>query len=201
LLVVCPDPAVAAWCAAPVLVGEPNLVLTPLVLGPAQIPVVTDPVLARRSPELAVLSALAHGARPGQTGVFEALLAALDVIDLDHASLYADVVLAALPTAARDCLEDLMTTTSHPYQSDFARRYYDRGAAEGEARGEAKGEAKGQAKGEARAVLAVLDARGIEVSDRVRERVAGCTDVGQLDAWLRVAATGSASEISALFQA
>jgi len=191
LLVLCPDPAVAAWCAAPIVVGDPGLVLTPLVLGPAEVPVVTDLALARRSPELAVLSAMAHGhaARPGQMMVFEALLAALNVVDHDHANLYADVVLAVLPAAARDYLEAFMTTTTHRYQSDFARRYFDQGAASGEARGEARGEAK--------AVLAVLDARGIEVPDDVREEIATCTDLDQLDTWVRLAAT--ATKVNELF--
>ena len=70
-----------------------------------------------------------------------------------------------------------MTTTAHPYQSDFARRYFDQGEAAGEARGEAK------------AVLAFLDARGIEVPDKVREQIATCTDIDQLDTWVRRAAT------------
>ena len=81
LLVVCPDQAVAAWCAAPVVIADPGLVLTPVVLGPRQVPVVTDVEEARRHPELTVLSALAHGGRADRSAVFEALLAALDVID------------------------------------------------------------------------------------------------------------------------
>ena len=32
-----------------------------------------------------------------------------------------------LPAAARDCLEEFMTTTSHRYQSEFARRYFSPG--------------------------------------------------------------------------
>lgn len=175
LLVVCPDAAVAAWCAAPIVVSDPGLVLTPLVLGPDQVPVVTDPALARRSPELAVLSAMAHGDRPDQTIVFAALLAALEVVDHDHANLYADIVLAVLPAAARDSLEALMTTTTREYQSDFARRYFD----------------QGEARGEARAVLAVLDARGVAVPDEVREEIVGCTDLDQLDRWVRRAVTAS----------
>jgi hypothetical protein len=183
LLVVCADPAVAAWCATPIVVGEPGFVLTPLAVGPHQVPVVTDPVLARRSPEVAVLSAMAHGqGGPDQKLVLEALLAALDVLDHDHANLYADVVLTVLPAAARDYLEALMTTTPYRYQSDFARRYFD----------------QGEAKGEAKAVLAVLGARGIEVTDEVRERISRCTDLGQLETWIRRAAT--ATTIDDLFR-
>ena len=161
----------------PLVIGPPGSVLTPVALGPSQVPVVTDLGTARRIPELAVLSALAHGASPHPTPVFEALLTALDVIDHDHANLYTDLVFAVLPAAARDCLEELMTTTSHRYQSEFARRYFSEGEAQGEARGEAK------------AVLAFLDARGIAVPDDVRARIAGCTDLDQLDVWIRRAAT------------
>src|SRR5215470_6216245 len=193
LLVVCPDRTAAAWCGTPIAVNGSGFVLTPQVFGPGQVPVVTDPELAKRQPELAVLSAMAHGERSGDKGVFEALLAALEVVDLDHANLYADFVLAALPAAVRGYLEAFMTTTTHRYRSDFARRYYDAG----EAKGIAEGEAKGKAEGEARAVLAVLDARGIEVPDPVREDITGCTDLDQLDTWIRRAVT--ADKVQDLF--
>src|SRR5262249_36233490 len=151
--------------------------------------------------ELAVLSAMAHGERCGDKGVFEALLAALGAVDQDHAELYTDIVLAALPEAIRDYLEALMSASAirakYGYQSDFARRYYDAGEAEGEAKGKAEGEAKGKAEGEARAVLAVLDARGIEVPDPVREDITGCTDLDQLDTWIRRAVT--ADKVQDLF--
>lgn len=65
-----------------------------------------------------------------------------------------------------------MTTTSHRYQSDFARRYYDQGQAEGEA------------KGKIDAVLLVLDGRGVEVTDEARTRISTCTEIAQLDTWL-----------------
>jgi hypothetical protein len=177
LLVVCPDQAVADWAAAPLAIGPPGSVVTPVALGPGQVPAVTDLGTARRVPELAVLSALAHGSRPDPTPVFQALLTALDVIDHDHANLYTDLVLAVLPAAARDCLEDLMAITGYQYQSEFARRYF------------GQGEAQGEAKGEAKAVLAILDARGIAVPDDVRTRITGCTDLDQLDTWVRRAAT------------
>jgi hypothetical protein len=183
LLVVCPSPTVATWCAARIVVSEPGLVLTPVVIGPNEVPYVTDLTVARCQPELAVLSALAHGAEAGQSGVFEALLAALNVVDLDHANLYADVVLTALPAAAREYLEAFMIALTHGYQSDFARRFF--------ADGEAKGEAKGVAKGKAAAVLAVLQARGVEVGGADRAQIIGCEDHEQLDSWVLQAATAT----------
>jgi len=176
LLVVCPDQAVAAWCTTPVVVA-PCLVLRPVVLGPWQVPVVTDAEVARRYPELAVLSALAHGGQEDPQAVFEALFAALDMIDHDHANLYTDLILTVLPMASRVLLEEFMTTATHRYQSDFARRYF------------SQGEAEGEAKGEARALLAILDARGIHVPDDTRADIAACTDIAQLELWIRRAAT------------
>lgn len=174
LLIVCPDQAVAGWCAKPVVVTEPGLVLTPVVLGPREVPVVTDVRVAREHPEMAVLSALVHGGRPDPSALFEALLAALDTIDHDHANLYTDLVFTVLPAAARVWLEEFMTTATHQYQSDFARRYF--------------------SEGEAKALLAILDARNIPVPDDIRADLTACTDVAQLEAWIRRAATADKIE-------
>ncbi len=89
LLVVCDDRSVARRCSLPIHVGYPGFVLTPLVLGPDQVPVVTDTERARDVPELAVLSALAHGGRTDRAEILEALLTALNVIDPEQAKLYA----------------------------------------------------------------------------------------------------------------
>jgi hypothetical protein len=183
LLVVCPDRTVATWCAAPIVFGHPGLVLTPLVLGPDRVPEVSDSEVARLNPELAVLSAIAHGTNHDPGKVFEAMLAGLSVIHPDRADLYYDVVSTVLPKAARDLMESLMSITTRRPQSDNFRRLFDRGAAQGEARGEARAER--------RAVLAVLEARGLAVTDDVRERITTCTDIEQLDAWVRRAATAT----------
>ena len=186
LLVMSANPAVATWCATPITVGEPDFILTPQVIGPREIPIVTDPAQARRSPEVAVLSAMAHGDEgPDQKPVLEAFLTALSTLDHDHSTLYADVVLTALSAAARDYLEAIMTTTPYRYESDFARRYFDQGEAQGEARGKAQ------------ALLAVLGARGIEVPPEVHDRVANCDDLAQLDLWVTRAAT--ATSVDELF--
>ena len=69
----------------------------PLVLGPDRIPPVTDPAQARRCPELAVLSAMTHGAtHPERDRIYQALLAGLEDVDDDQATLYHDVVMAVL---------------------------------------------------------------------------------------------------------
>lgn len=171
LLVICPDASTARRCAAPIPLGHPGLVLQPLVIGPDRVPVVTDPARASHNPALAVLSAIAHGDHPERDRILHALMSVL--VDDDLHERYADLVLANLPDAARHHLEKLMTTGTYEYQSDFARRYF----------------SKGKAEGEAKALLALLDARGIEITDEARTRITECTDVDQLETWVRRAAT------------
>jgi hypothetical protein len=187
LLVVCPDAAIARWSAKPILTGHPGWVLSPLVYGPEQIPVITDPAVATRDPDLTTLSALAHGAGPEGKAVLEVFVEALQVINPEQRHSYTDIVLAAVGEAARTHLEALLNWEGYKPLSDWGRRHY----AEGEARGEAKGEARGVAKGEAIALLRVLEARGIAVPEAERELIAGCQDLSQLQEWLTRAATAT----------
>ncbi|TNC28767.1 hypothetical protein [Amycolatopsis alkalitolerans] len=173
LLVVCVDEVTAAWCATPLELGHPGWVLAPLVLGPDRVPVVTDTDLAASCPELVVLSAASHGMHPQREQIFQALITALKSADEQQSLLYHDFVVAALPEAARKHLEALMATGTYEYQSEFARRYF----------------YQGEAEGEVKAVLAVLESRGIEVSESARERIHGCTDLAELDGWIRRVAT------------
>jgi hypothetical protein len=195
LLVVSPSAAVARWCARPIPLGHPNLTLTPLVLGPDRVPVVTDAGVAAQHLEQMMLSAIAHSEHPERDQIFKALLVALDTADHDRAARYTDLVLTALPAAARAHLEALMATGTYEYKSDFARRYYHQGQTEGRAEGltegRAEGRAEGRTEGEVRALLAILNARGIPVPDDARTRITGCTDLDQLDTWVRRAATAT----------
>jgi hypothetical protein len=174
LLVVAPDPIVAAWCAEPIETGVPGFVLTPPVLRRAAIPVVTDPAEAARRPELAVLSVMAHGETAQGATIAGALLPALDGLDDDRARFYYDLVYNSLHEAARRALEAMMK--SYEYQSDFARKYV------------AQGVAQGEAEANARAVLTVLRARGISVPDAARDRILAQKDPAHLERWLEKAA-------------
>ena len=172
LLTVSTSEGVAKWCGSPIRLGHPGWVLTPLALGPDRVPVITDVGEALQSPEMTVLSAVAH---PAQTETFKALTSALGTFDREHVELYADLVFAALPAALRHELEDTMTT--HPYLSDFAGGYY--------LRGEAEGETAGKVEATAVAVLAVLEARGLEFSEAVRNKINASKDLDELSLWLR----------------
>jgi hypothetical protein len=65
LVIIALDPEVAAWARQPISIGDGCMVVTPRVIGPESIPVITDFEVARRSPEMAVLSVAAHADEPG----------------------------------------------------------------------------------------------------------------------------------------
>ena len=170
LLVVAPQPEVAAWCAEPIDTGVPGFVLTPPVLGRSAVPVITDPVEAARRPELAVLSAMAHGESEVGAAIAAAVLPAVAQLGDERARFYGDLVLNSLNEAARLALEAMMK--GYEYQSDFAKKYV------------AQGEAAGEARGEARALLAALRVRGIPVPDVARERILAERDPERLERWV-----------------
>lgn len=188
LLVVCPTRGAATRASRTIDLDHPGMTLTPMVLGPDQIPQVVEPDEAVRSPELAVLSAMAHGGREDGAKTLESLTGAYGALDPDHRALYHDVVSAVLPQAAQHYLEALLKLKNYEYQSDFARHYF------GE--GEAKGRAEGKVEEAAKVTLMVLAARSVCVSPEVRARIIGCGDLAQLEAWAeRAAVVSTAAEL------
>ncbi|MEV0612226.1 hypothetical protein AB0I81_02810 [Nonomuraea sp. NPDC050404] len=89
----------------------------------------------------------------------------------------------------------MTSSTDWPVYSPFAREHFGRGREEGLA----EGKAKGKAEGEAKALLVVLTARGLDISDENRTRIQTCTDLTQLEIWLARALT--ARTIQDLFDA
>jgi hypothetical protein len=177
LLVVAPDPAVAGWCAEPIETGVPGFVLRPPVLRRTAVPVVTDREEAARRPELGVLSAMAHGQTEQGESIAAAVVSAIRGLDDDRVKFYYDLVYNSLNEAARRALEAMMK--GYEYQSDFAKRYV--------AQGRAEGRAEGRTEEAAQAVLTVLRARGLAVSDAARERILSQKDPERLERWLEKA--------------
>ncbi|UQA56198.1 hypothetical protein [Polyangium aurulentum] len=144
LLVVTPDAALAARLARPIELGPGDARITPFVLGPKGIPVVTEIAEAQERPELAVLSAMAHGnTDTGLDVAVAALVASAGVEDEQRKTLYADLVLFSLGEAARKALEDLMAIPNYEYKSEFAREYFQKGREDGFEKGIQKGMEKG----------------------------------------------------------
>jgi hypothetical protein len=141
LLVVALDPGVAAWARRPIELGHPGFHLLPIVVDADAVPQVHDHAQACRSPELAMLSVLAHR----KLEIAEAAIAAIVQLPEEQARLYLDVIMMALPAAIRQILEAQMQR--YEYQSDFARKYYGQGREEGQQEGREKGRQEGREEG------------------------------------------------------
>jgi hypothetical protein len=166
LLVITADDACARWAAKPIDMGGGSC-LIPWVLGPSGVPEITDEAVARADPELAVLSAMAHGkdADPDKS-VRIALAAQLASVGLDddRSTLYCDLILQSLSEAARRAFKN-MRAFKYEYQSDFAKEYI----------------ALGVAKGRAGLMQRLLSARFGTLGEDVKARIAAATG-DELDA-------------------
>jgi len=133
-----------------------------------------------------VLSALTHGRGDVEQAVAiaQAALEASASLDDLRAPLYADLVFLGLGEAARALMEAMMIPEKYEYQSDFARKYYGQGKAEGRAEGEAMGRAEGEAKGRIDALLVVLAARGLTPSPEQLARIIAERDGTRIDLWI-----------------
>ena len=182
LVVVAPDRGIARWCRRPIPIG-PRGRLTPLVLGPDEIPRITS-VTPDLPAELAVLSALAHGRHD-----LRVARAAIDVltalVDEDRQRQYTTVVLDVLGEAMRRRLEADMKLEYYPNPTPLEARIL--------ARGVEQGREEGRAAGLAHALLRLLGARG-SVPVEIQDRVLACKEPDRLERWLERAVAGASAD-------
>ncbi len=155
LLVIAPDPGVAAWARRPIELGHPGFRLTPVVIEFKDVPWVRDRAAASRLPELAMLSVMAHP----ELEIAEVAVEAISQLPEDRRQLYLDVILHAVPVAIRKTLETQMIK-DYEYQSDFARKYYGQGRKEGRKEGRHEGRKEGRQKGRHEGLRAAVVALG-----------------------------------------
>ena len=182
------DEDVATWAREPIMDG--NLgggQLLPMVLGPRQIPLVTDPEQAQAAPELSMMSLLAHADEPGIVQVADAALQSTLALDGQREKLYYDVIKMALREACRRGLleKTLMEGLLAKYR-DHLKDFHE------EEKAEAKAEARAEAKIED--LLEVMAVRGLGPKDEAERRVRSCTDLNRLSLWFRRALRASSLE-------
>jgi hypothetical protein len=125
LLVIAPDPVVAAWARQTIELGHPGFRLTPIVISFEDVPEIVDRLAASQLPQLAVLSAMAHP----RLEIAEVAIEAVAKCPAELAGLYYDVIMDALPATVRQILEGRMQR--YEYKTEFARKYYGQGLQEG----------------------------------------------------------------------
>ena len=176
LVVLTLSPTVAAWARQPISLGPTGSVLVPLVISPAEIAPLTDATEALAHPERLVLSALAHGRGPAAIDIAEAAARVVGRLDADRAGFYTDLILSALSANARAVLE-VALRQGYEYQSEFARRYFFEGLAEGAANGAL---CFGQ-----ELLLLSLSQRGFTVDEALQQRIAAESTPDLLRSWMR----------------
>jgi hypothetical protein len=152
------------------------------VRGPEAIPVVTDPAEAIEHPYRAVLSVVAHGDSEQAEAIGRAAMAGIAGLPADVRATWEAVILAELNEAARVALEARMALNPEKYREKHP--YYREALA--------KGRTEGETMGEARALLTMLSARGVAVSEAARERILACKQIDVLEGWIRRALTVTA---------
>ena len=189
VLVIAPNAATARWAARPIDLGGGNQ-YTPLVIGPDGVPKLTDPGRARREPQLAVLSVMAHGRGELKTAaaIGAAAAKAIQRLPEEQRVLYSLLIEANLNEAARKAIE--MQPGLEKFFTRAQRQNFERGRAEGEAKGEAKGKAE--------ALLKIVTQRGLTLTTEQRRGIMACTDVVTLERWLdRALSVSSVAELTA----
>jgi hypothetical protein len=129
LVVLALDQRTARWSAEVVILDPLGThVFRPIVIGPGDLPAITDVDEARARPALALLSALIHSRTPGGEHIVRAaLLGACPQLDSRLRVLYADLLRTLLSDEVRSALEELMHFHGNSLDSHFARYYYDQG--------------------------------------------------------------------------
>lgn len=190
LLVICQDHGTAAWAARPITIGLPQwptVTARPLVAGPHNMPVITDVAEARKDLALATLAAITHADNPDVDAILKTMSVALRDTPESIAGPVVEFIAQGLGNrpAARQW-RNLVAVDLSFYTSPLSEEIREEGRAEGRS--------EGRSEGQAEALLLILGARGIGISDATRERVTSCGDPDVLRRWLIRAASVTTSD-------
>jgi hypothetical protein len=190
VIVICRDAKTAEWARKPYRIGlahQPTLVSTPIVVGPDNLPRITDSAQVLADPYAAVLCALTYAHDPEVGGILESIATALPELGDDRTSKFLmDYIDRGLQgTAAQEIWRKTLSIIpiTGTYRSEMAM----------------ESRAEGQAEGTTNSVLQILDSRGIAVSPAAHAHITACTDLELATTWVREALTvASTDELTGL---
>ncbi|MDJ1134646.1 hypothetical protein [Streptomyces iconiensis] len=211
LLVVCRDKVTADWARGPFTIGppsRPNLMVSPLVLGPHNVPVIMDANRAAADLPLTVFSALTHSADDRIGEILEVLAMALkQTTDRDMITLYADLTANGLgDSPAAELWRKLVGQGLFDLRGFVAEGLRDEGREEGRQvghtegleqgleQGRQRGLQEGRQEGRIEMLCTVLEKRGLEISDEEKGRITSCKDSELLGLWLVRAVTATTAD-------
>lgn len=146
VLVITPHAWVARWARRPIGLGPGNT-FTAVVLGPEDVPAITDPEAARADPLAAVLGALTHARGPRAKEAARAAFRGLDALDDPALWVYCDMILKSVSPADRRGLHAMLSREDYKPQSKFFRDLMAKGIAEGRKIGLEEGRKEGREEG------------------------------------------------------
>ncbi|MFF0715747.1 hypothetical protein ACWEVM_10260 [Streptomyces bauhiniae] len=183
LLVVCRDRATAKWAAGPFECGARGWTVQrthPLVVGPDNLPAVTDRRTAAEKPAMTAFSALTHANSAVGDAILDVLghaLAGMEQSAAQYFSQFLDTALGTTPAGEK--WRNIVSFVNYfPGRGTLLERTFNEGTATGEAKG----------------VLSVLKVRGIPVPDHIREQITSCLDPVRVSEWLDRAETVERAE-------
>ncbi|MER7413916.1 MULTISPECIES: hypothetical protein [Streptomyces] len=211
LLVVCRDSRTARWAAGPFRIGhpdQPNMHITPFVLGPDNVPVITDIERASADLPLAVFSALTHSDDPRIGEILDVLATALKTSDNpERVTVCADITASGLADSpAGELWRELMAAGLFELRGFVAEGLREEGREKGREEGREEGLAagleqglekglgRGRFEGRLMCLFQLCEARGITLSEEQRARISACKDSGLITRWFHRAATVETAE-------
>ncbi|MGA5360809.1 hypothetical protein [Streptomyces purpurascens] len=173
LVAVCKHRPTATWAAGPFecRVGTWTTQSTrPFVLGPDNVPEITDESAVARQPALATLSAIVHSGSQNAPAILGMVARGMRTLDEATAKYWCEWLEVGLEnTPVRDTWRELekMVATYFPGRGTLFEQTY----------------LEGKAEGKAEAILQVLDKHSVPISEATRDRITSCTDLDTLALW------------------
>lgn len=169
LIVICPNPSVAAWASEPIETGQPGSDFWMQVLSPANYPKLFENSDTGELAERMVLGTLVHEKSDDIEQLLKTASAELAPLPEETAKRYTQYMLGQLSEHPRTILEALMQQETYPYQSKLL--------------------AEREARGESNALLIIIESRELPISENQRRQIEECGDLGRLKTWLKKAVT------------
>jgi hypothetical protein len=193
--------ATAKWAEAPIRTLLPNSPIQFLVIGPSLIPRIETGEEAKKNPELALLSAMAHARRPKDVPVVGAAFEGIaSLMDPERVNMYLDYLAAVLSDGLKAHLERLMNIDPNTFEfrsTTFRKLFQDK--LDIEVKKEvAKEVAKEKLASKREDILSLLTLRQITHTKTDQKKIEDCDDLTTLNAWFANAA--NATSIQEVFQ-
>lgn len=151
------------------------------MLGPDNVPEITDESVVAREPAMATFSAIVHSESENAAAILGMLARGMRSFDKATAKYWCEWLEVGLEdTPARETWRELekMVATYFPGRGTLFEETY----------------LEGKAEGKAESILSVLEKRGIPVPENTRDRIISCTDLDTLTLWFDRSLTATTVE-------